>query len=182
MFPVLPGGPAGTFPGSGPLSPDGHSCPRPDPHALPILVRVHLNIQGWSSGQASRVVCSVQRQQFCHHLLLNPLSLGAHPKVLPPEAGSCHSQSVSPAQIVPAPAYPCASGSWHLPESGLVLPQGAGAASRPCCLSTCLHDALEEHGVVLHVGMLGRLQPAEREEERAAAGHVGFTLGPLEGH
>lgn len=30
--------------------------------------------------------------------------------------------------------------------------------------------------------MLGRLQPAEREEERAAAGHVGFTLGPLEGH
>lgn len=48
-------------------------------------------------------------------------------------------------------------------------------------LSTGLHDALEEHGVVLHVSVLGRMQPVEGEEERAAAGHVGFTLRPLEG-
>ena len=51
----------------------------------------------------------------------------------------------------------------------------------PPALSVSLHDALEEHGVVLHVGMLGRLQLVEGEEERAAAGHVGLALGPLEG-
>lgn len=60
---------------------------------------------------------------------------------------------------------------------------GAAHAALPAlsALSTCLHDAFEKHGVILHVGVLGRLQPAEGEEERAAAGHVGFTLRPLEG-
>lgn len=68
------------------------------------------------------------------------------------------------------------------PQPRLVLPQEAGAAHMALpALSTRLHDALEEHGVILHVGMLGRLQLAEREEEWAAAGHIGFTLGPLEG-
>lgn len=53
--------------------------------------------------------------------------------------------------------------------------------ARPAALSVSVHDALDEHGVVLHVGVLGRLQLVEGEEERAAAGHVGLALGPLEG-
>ena len=61
-------------------------------------------------------------------------------------------------------------------------PRGLGRGwLGPPALSVSLHDALEEHGVVLHVGMLGRLQLVEGEEERAAAGHVGLALGPLEG-
>lgn len=85
------------------------------------------------------------------------------------------------------PAHHSALGSWAPrigpnPPVHSALPREPGAAGTALpALSTRLHDALEEHGVILHVGMLGRLQPVEGEEERAAAGHVGLTLGPLEG-
>lgn len=77
------------------------SRPQAGPSFLPILVTGCLNIQGWSGSQTSSVVCSVQRTT----ILLPPPSrpLWAQPRAPPPKLMASHGQSVSPAQIVPAP-------------------------------------------------------------------------------
>lgn len=68
------------------------------------------------------------------------LSMPAQPSMVPGILGATDRPSVS----LPTP------------QCTLVLPRGSGVAGTALpALSTCLHDALEEHGVVLHVGMLG---------------------------
>lgn len=167
MLAFLHGGPVGTFPCSGPTSPAYHPCPRPGPHSLPILVRVHLNIQGWSSSRASSA-------GQCRGNDPTTTSSGSSAFVGPAQGPA--SLSRQPPQSICQPCSGHASPSPSLCpgilgtkgrtsgillelQSGLVLPEDAGAAHAALpalsTLSTCLHDALEEHGVILHVGVLG---------------------------
>lgn len=136
-----------------------HPCPSPAP--LPSQPRSQV-ASTCRAGVVSRLqasLWSVQRTTIYRLLpdLCGPAQGPATTKADGEPQSICLSVPAQPS-MVPGilGAMDRPSVSLPTPQHTLVLPRGSGVAGTALpALSTCLHDALEEHGVVLHVGMLG---------------------------
>lgn len=88
-FPGLHGGPAEAVSRSGPLPPDHHPHPRFDPHSLPILAGVFLNIQAGVAARPPVLHGQCRRDNFAATSFWTLCLMGPAPGPATPSLSRC---------------------------------------------------------------------------------------------